>query len=76
MLISPLTSQNAVFGIHDIDNDSFLIRNHILLLLLTLHIGNARKYGFLSFRNFLNKINKTKNLERGVVVNNWNKCKM
>ena len=54
---SQLTSQTAIFGFHNIDNDTFLIQNHTLRL-LKLHICNARKYGFLSFNNFLNKISK------------------
>ena len=29
---SQLTRQTAIFGFHDIDNDTFLIQNHILLL--------------------------------------------
>ena len=58
---------------YNIDNDSFLIQTHILLL-FKLHIYNPRKYGFLSFNNFLNDISKIKNLEKRVAVNNWNKC--
>ena len=45
---SQLTPQTAIFGFHNIDNDTFLIQNHILLL-FKLHIYNARKHGFLSF---------------------------
>ena len=29
---SQLTPQTAIFGFHNIDNDTFLIQNHILLL--------------------------------------------
>ena len=70
---SQLTPQTAIFGFHNIDNDTFLIQNHTLLL-LKLHIYNARKYGFLSFNNFLNKISKIKNLEKRAAVNDRNKC--
>ena len=35
---------------------------------------NARKHGFLSFTNFLNELNKIKNLEKRVAENNRNKC--
>ena len=68
-----LTPQTAIFAFHNIDNDTFLIQNHILLL-LELHIYNVRKYEFLSFNNFLNEISKIENSERRVAVNNWNKC--
>ena len=67
-----LRPQTAIFGFHNID-DTFLIQNHILLW-FKLHIYNARKYGFLSFNNFLNEINKIKHLEKRVAANNWNKC--
>ena len=59
------------FRFHNIDNETFLIQNHIILLLKSQRfIG--RKYRFLSFKNFLNEISKIKNLERRVVVNNRN----
>ena len=48
---SQLTPQIAIFGFDNIDNDNFLIQNHIFLL-FKLHIYNARKYGFLSFKQF------------------------
>ena len=51
---------------------TLLIPNHILLL-LKLHIYNTRKYGFLSFNNFLNEISRIKNLERRLAVKR-NKC--
>ena len=70
---SQLTPQNAFFGFHNIDTDTFLIQNHILLL-LKLRIYNTRNNGLLSFNNFLNEISKIKNLERRVALNNWNKC--
>ena len=70
---SQLTPQTAIFGFHNIDNDTFLIQNHILLL-FKLHIYNARKHGFLSFSNFINEISKTKHLEKRVALNNRNKC--
>ena len=66
---SQLTPQTAIFGIHDVDNDTLLIKNHMLLL-LKLRVNNTRKYRFLSFNNFLNKITKIKKLERRVAVNN------
>ena len=66
---SQLTPQTAIFGFHDIDNDTFLIQNHILLL-FKLYIYNARKHGFLSFNNFLNEISKIENLEKRVAPNN------
>ena len=72
-LFSQLTPQTGIFGFHNIDNDTFLIQNHILLL-FKLHIYNARKYGFLSFNNFLYEISKIKNLEKRGAVNNRNKC--
>ena len=49
---SQLTPQTAIFGFLNVVDDTFLIKNHILLL-FELHIHNARKYGFLSFNNFL-----------------------
>ena len=61
------------FGFHNIDNDTFPIQNHILLL-LKLHMCNTRKYGFLSFNNFVNEISKIKNLEIRIAVNKWNIC--
>ena len=70
---SQLTSQIAIFGFHNIHNDTFLIQNHILLL-FKLYIYNARKHGFLSFTNFLNEVSKIKNLEKRVARNNQNKC--
>ena len=70
---SQLTPQTAIFGFLNIDNDTFLIQNHILLL-FKLYIYNARKHGFLSFNNFLNEISKIKNLEKRVAANNRNKC--
>ena len=65
--------QTAIFGFHNIDNDTFLIQNHILLL-FNLYIYNARKHRFLSFNNFLNEVSKIKNLEKRVAGNNRNKC--
>ena len=38
-----------------------------------MYIYNTRKYGFLSFKNFLNEISQIKNLERRIAVNKWNK---
>ena len=67
------TPQTAIFGFHNVDNDTFLIQNHILLL-FKLYIYNARKHGFLSFNNFLNEISKIKNLEKRAAANNRNKC--
>ena len=64
---SRLTPQTTIFGFHNI-NDTFLIQNHILLL-FKLHIYNARKYGFLSFNNFLNEINKFKHLKKVFGIN-------
>ena len=69
---SHLTPQTAIFGFHNIANDTFLIQNHILLL-FKLYIYNARKHGFLFFNNFLIEFNKIKNLEKRVAANNWNK---
>ena len=56
---SQLTPQTAVFYFRNISNDTFLIQNHILLL-LKLHTCNARKYKFLSFNSFLNELVKSK----------------
>ena len=56
-----------------LNNDTFLIQNHILLL-FKLYIYNARKHGFLSFNNFLNEVSKIKTLEKRVAENNRNKC--
>ena len=69
---SQLTPQTAIFGFHNIDNDTILNQNHILLL-LKLHMYNTRKYRFLSFNNFLNELSQMKNLERRVAINNRNK---
>ena len=63
------------FGFHNIDNDTSLIQNHILLLFrLYIYIYNVRKHRFLSFNDFLNEVSKIKNLEKRVAANNWNKC--
>ena len=70
---SQLTPQAVIFGFNNIDIDTFLIQNHILLL-LRLYTYNVGKYGFLSFNNFLNEISIIKNLERRVTLNNRNKC--
>ena len=35
---SQLTPENAIFGFHNIDNDTFLIQNHILTSLQTTYI--------------------------------------
>ena len=51
--ISQLTPQTAIFSFYNINNDTFLIQNQPLLL-LKLHVYNARKCRFLSFNNFLN----------------------
>ena len=66
---SQLTPQTASFCFHNIDNNTFLIQNHILLL-----FELYRKHGFLSFNNFLNEISKIKNLEKRAPSNNWSKC--
>ena len=66
---SQLTPQTAIFGFHNIDNNTFLIKNHILLS-FKLYIYNARKHRFLSFNNLLNEVSKTKNLEKRVAGNN------
>ena len=62
---SQLTLQATIFGFHNIDNDPFLIQNHIPFL-FKLHIYNTKKYGYLSFNSFLNNLSKIKNLERTV----------
>ena len=67
-----LTPQALTFGHHNINNDTSLTQN-LVLLLLKLHIFIRRKCGFLSFKNFLNEIDKIKNLEREVAVNSLNK---
>ena len=56
---SQLIPQTAIFGFLNIDNDTFLIQDHILLL-FKLDIYNASKHGFLFFNNFLNEIGKIK----------------
>ena len=56
---SQLTPQTPVFYFRNINNDTFLIQNHILLL-LKLHTYNARNYKFLSFNSFLNGLVKSK----------------
>ena len=48
-----VSNTDGHFGFHNINSDTFLIQNHILLL-RKLHIHNSRKYGFLSFSGFLN----------------------
>ena len=53
----------------------FFIQNHILPFLKS-HIFIGKKYGLLSFNNFLNEISKIRNLERRVAANNRNKCKI
>ena len=75
LLLTFFTTDCHFFGFHNIDNDTFPIQNHILLL-LKLHIYNTRKYGFLSFNNFVNEISKIKNLERRIAVNKWNICEI
>ena len=65
---SQLTPQTAIFGFHNIDNDTFLIQNHILLIQISIY--NAKKRGFLSFNNFLNEVSKIKNLEKRAAGNN------
>ena len=70
---SELKPQPTICGFDNIDNDTLLIQNNILLL-LKLHIYNTRKYSFLSFNNFLNEISKNKKLNRRVAVNNQNEC--
>ena len=62
--IFQLTPQTAIFGIHNIDKDTSLIQNH-LLLLFKLHMYYDRKYGFLSV-----KIRKIKTLEKRIAANN------
>ena len=72
--IFPVNTTSCHFHFHNIDNETFLIQNHILPSLKSQRfIG--RKYRFLSFKKFWNEISKIKNLERRVVVNNRNKCK-
>ena len=71
--LTPQTTFLAFITVHNSFHDSFLIQNYILLL-LKLHIYNAKKYDFLSFNNFLNEIIKIKNLGRRVALNKWNKC--
>ena len=70
---SKLTPQTAICGFHNIDNNTFLIQNHILLL-FKLNMYNTRKDGFLYFNNFLNEVRKIKNLEKRIAANNRNKC--
>ena len=53
---SQLTQQFAIFGFQNIDNNVFLIENQTLLL-LKLHIYNARKYGYF----YQTKLIKSKN---------------
>ena len=66
-------TKDCHFWFHSIDNDTFFIQNHILLL-LKLHLYITRNYVFLSHNNFLIDISKIKKLERRVAVSNRNKC--
>ena len=70
---SQLTPQTAILRFHNINNNTFLIQNHVLIL-FKLYIYNARKHEFLSFNNFLNEVSKIKKLEKRVAGNNRNKC--
>ena len=49
-------------------------QENTILLLLKLHVYNARKYGLLPLNKFLNEISKIKNLEKRAAANNRNKC--
>ena len=50
------------------------ISNIMKFLLLKLHMFNTREYGFLSFNNFFKKINKIKNFDRRIAINNRKQC--
>ena len=67
-----LTPQTVFFDFYNINNNTFLIQNHILLL-FKLYI-ECQKTRIFSFNNFLNEFSKIKNLEKRVDANNRNEC--
>ena len=67
LTLLPLTPQAAIFGFLEIDCQSYLIQNHILLI-LKLYIYKSRKILFLSSTCLLKEVSKIKNIEKKVVA--------
>ena len=67
LTLHPLTPQAAIFGFPEIDCQSYLIQNHILLISM-LYIYMSRKNIFLSSTCLLKEVSKIKNIEKKVVA--------
>ena len=67
LTLLPLTPQAVIFGFLEIDCQSYLIQNHILLI-LKLYIYKSRKIFFLSSTCLLKEVSKIKNIEKKVVA--------
>ena len=72
MTLLPLTPQAAIFGFLEADCQSYLIQNHILLI-LKLYIYKFRKNKFLSSTCLLKEISKIKNIEKKIASVNEKK---
>ena len=72
LILLPLTPQTAIFGFLEADCQSYLIQNHIPLI-LKLYIHKSRKTKFLSSTCLLKEIRKIKNIEKKSASVNENK---
>ena len=72
LTLLPLTPQAAIFDFLEADCQSYLIQNHILLI-LKLYICKSRKNKFLSSTCLLKEISKIKSKEKKVASVNEKK---
>ena len=72
LILLPRTPQTAIFGFLEADCQSYLIQNHIPLI-LKVYIHKSRKTKFLSSTCLLKEIRKIKNIEKKVASVKENK---
>ena len=69
-----LTPHAAIFGFFEVDCQSYLIQNHILLI-LKLYVYKSRRNKFLSSTCLLKEISKIKNTAKKIAsVNEKKHC--
>ena len=66
LILLPRTPQTAIFGFLEADCQSYLIQNHIPLI-LKVYIHKSRKTKFLSSTCLLKEIRKIKNREKSCI---------
>ena len=72
LTLLPLLPQAAIFGVLEVDCQSYLMQNHILLI-SELYMYNSRNNTFLGTTCLLKEISKIKNVEKKVASVNQKK---